>query len=132
MQTLKSRTLSVTIERSWTEVYDYASDPANLTHWAAGLGEGFERNGDRWTFRDPGGNPVTMTFTETNPYGVLDHDVYVGDQIVHVALRVAPNGDGAEVSFLLLQPPEMSDADIERDAAAVRKDLQTLKGLLEA
>ena len=132
MTTFPSRTLSVTINRAWTEVYDYASDPANLTHWAAGLGTAFEHTGDDWTFRTPGGDPVRMRFTERNPYGVLDHDVILADRIVHVPLRVTPNGDGAEMSFLLLQTPDLSDADLERDAAAVHADLATLKRLLEA
>ena len=132
MTTFPSRTLSVTINRAWTEVYDYASDPANLTHWAVGLGTAFEHAGDDWTFRTPGGEPVKMRFTEQNALGVLDHDVILADRTVHVPLRVMPNGDGAEVSFLLLQTPDLSDADLERDAAAVRADLSTLKRLLES
>lgn len=127
-----SATLSVTIDRPWTEVYDFASDPANLSHWAAGLGSNFERSGDTWTFHDLSGTPVTMTFAERNRLGVLDHDVTVGDQVVHMAMRVVPNGDGAEVTLLVLQLPEMSDVDFSRDQEAVRKDLDTLKAVLEA
>ena len=132
MPTLNSATLSITIDRPRTEVYDFASDPANLSKWAAGLGSGFERLGDKWTFHDPSGNPVTMTFAERNDLGVLDHDVYVGDQIVHMAVRVVPNGDGAEVTILVLQLPDMSDANFARDQGAVRKDLDKLKAVLEA
>lgn len=51
---------------------------------------------------------------------------------VHNALRVTQNADGAEVSFVLLRRPEMDDAAFEADAAHILKDLQTLKGLLEA
>ena len=29
--------VSTVIARPWREVYDYAADPANLPHWAAGL-----------------------------------------------------------------------------------------------
>ena len=132
MTTFPNCTLSVSINRAWTEVYAYASDPANLTYWAAGLGTEFEHNGENWTFRTPGGDPVRMRFTIRNDYGVLDHDVILSDRTVHVPLRVVPNGDGAEVTFLLLQTPDLSDTDLERDAAAVRKDLDTLKRLLEA
>ena len=131
MTIFPSRTLSVTINRAWTEVYDYASDPANLTHWAAGLGTAFEHTGDDWTFRTPGGEPVKMRFTEQNALGVLDHDVILADRTVHVPLRVMPNGDGAEVTFLLLQENGMTEEEYQRDAAAVRKDLETLKTILE-
>ena len=72
-----------------------------------------------------------MRFSPHNTFGVLDHDVFVGDETVHVAMRVMPNGDGAEVTFLLLQAPGQSDAEYSRDAAAVQKDLDTLKALLE-
>ena len=131
MPTLKSSTLSVTIDRAWTDVYDYASDPANMSHWAAGLGSGFERSGDDWMLFDPVGNPIRMRFTERNGFGVLDHDVFVDGQMVHIAMRVVPNGDGAEVTFLLLQGPGQSDAAFLRDAGAVMKDLETLKTLME-
>ncbi len=132
MPTLRSSTLSVSIERPWQEVYAYAADPTNMPRWAAGLGQGFERDGDDWVFREPGGNLARLWFTPPNPFGVLDHDVLpAGQDPVHVAMRVMPNGDGAEVTFLLIEAPGMSNADYQRDAAAVMKDLQTLKSILE-
>jgi hypothetical protein len=130
MPTMKSRTLSVTIERPWQDVYDYASNPANMHHWAAGLGSDFGRDGDEWVLRDPGGKPVRMRFAERNGFGVLDHDVFAGGPPVHIAMRVVPNGDGAEVTFLLLQTPGMTDAEFERDAGAVMRDLEALKGIM--
>jgi len=102
-----------------------------MVQWAAGLGNGFDGSGLEWIAHDPGGNPIRITFTARNPYGVFDHDVHVGGRIVHVALRVMPNGDGAEVTFLLLQENGMTEEEYQRDAAAVRKDLETLKTILE-
>jgi len=131
MPTFRSDTLSVTIDRDWQAVYDFASRPANMHIWAAGLGSDFRPVGDEWVLRDPGGKNIRMRFTPNNPYGVLDHDVFAGDQTVHVAMRVVPNGDGAEVTFLLIQAPSQSNAEYERDAAAVRKDLLSLKAVLE-
>jgi hypothetical protein len=131
MGTSRSRTLSVSIERDWQAVYAYASDPANLHHWAPGLGSGFVPDGDEWVLRDPGGNPVRMRFAAENPWGVLDHDVFTPGGVVHIAMRVMPNGDGAEFTFLLLQMPGMTDAEFERDAATVMADLVRLRGILE-
>ena len=131
MSPLPSRTLSVTINRDWREVYAYASDPANMREWAAGLGGSFEPSGDEWLVRDPGGKLVRMRFAGPNDHGVLDHDVITGDGTVHVAMRVVPNEDGAEVTFLLLQTPGMSDDDFRRDGAAVQADLDSLKALME-
>ncbi|SFV30962.1 hypothetical protein SAMN05216456_1188 [Devosia crocina] len=131
MSTFKSRTLSVTINRNWRDVYSYAAEPANMVHWAAGLGAGFEGEGLEWKAHGAGGTAVRIRFTQRNEFGVLDHDVFVDGRIVHVPLRVMPNGDGAEVSFLLLQTPDLDDAAFERDAEAVNKDLQTLKAIME-
>jgi hypothetical protein len=100
MPTYPSRTLSVSIDRPWQEVYAYAADPRNMHHWAAGLGTDFAPDGDGWAFHDPGGNRIRLTFTPSNIYGVLDHDVFTPAGVVHSAMRVLPNGDGAEVTFL--------------------------------
>ncbi|RYE60101.1 MAG: SRPBCC family protein [Hyphomicrobiales bacterium] len=131
MATHRSETLAVTINRPWQDVYDFVAEPANMTQWAAGLGNGFDGSGLEWIARDPGGNPIRITFAPRNPYGVFDHDVHVDGRVVHVALRVMPNGDGAVVTFLLLQENGMTEEEYHRDAAAVRKDLETLKALLE-
>lgn len=94
MSTFKSRTLSVTINRNWRDVYSYAAEPANMVHWAAGLGAGFEGEGLEWKAHGAGGTAVRIRFTQRNEFGVLDHDVFVDGRIVHVPLRVMPNGDG--------------------------------------
>ena len=131
MPTYPSRTLSVSIDRPWQEVYAYAADPRNMHHWAAGLGTDFAPDGDGWAFHDPGGNRIRLTFTPSNIYGVLDHDVFTPAGVVHSAMRVMPNGDGAEVTFLILQLPGVTDSMFERDAATVQQDLETLRGILE-
>jgi hypothetical protein len=131
MPTYRSRTLSVTIARPWMEVYAYASDPRDMHHWAAGLGQDFAPDGDGWAFHDPAGHRIRLTFTPANTYGVLDHDVYTLTGVVHSAMRVMPNGDGAELTFLLLQLPGMTDGEFTRDAETVHKDLEALKQILE-
>jgi hypothetical protein len=131
MPSFRSRTISVTIDRDWEDVYAFAANPANMTRWAAGLGKDFSPDGDYWVAKQEG-NPIRIFFTPQNPFGIIDHDVHVGDAVVHVASRVMPNGDGAEVTFLLLQERGMTDAEFERDAAAVQKDLDTLKSILES
>lgn len=133
MTTYHSRTLSVTINCPWQDVYAFAANPANMTQWAAGLGNDFAPapDADGWVAHDPGGHPIRISFTAPNALGVLDHDVHTPGGTVHIALRVMPNGDGATVSFLLLQERGMTDAEFERDAAAVQRDLDMLKSLME-
>ncbi|MGH3322554.1 MAG: hypothetical protein ACRDN9_20735 [Streptosporangiaceae bacterium] len=45
--TTESKHLSIAIERPAAAVYEYASDPANLPHWAAGLADTARRAGRR-------------------------------------------------------------------------------------
>ena len=130
--TWPARHLSVSIARPPSEVYAFAADPANLTRWAAGLARGFSRGGDgSWVAASPMGE-VIVRFVERNALGVLDHDVTLpGGETVTNPVRVVPNGNGSEVVFTLFHRPGMTDDDVARDAAAVQRDLETLRGLLE-
>lgn len=127
----ESRHLSTSIDRPVSEVYDYASDPANLPNWAAGLGGSIERVGGRWVADSPMGR-VLIAFAERNEQGVLDHDVTLpSGETVHNPMRVIADGAGCEVVFTLRRRAGMSDEGFARDADAVAADLATLKRTLE-
>jgi hypothetical protein len=130
MTVTTSRTISVSIDRNWREVYDFASIPENYPRWAAGLGRRFERSGEEWTAEDPNGHLIRIRFSRPNEFGVLDHTVFAESRETHNALRVIPNGNGAEVMFTLLKA-DMSDEEFAADAAAVQRDVNALKSLLE-
>jgi uncharacterized protein YndB with AHSA1/START domain len=128
----ESRHVSVHIEQPPAEVYAYAADPSHLPDWAPGLCTAIERDGERW-FADSGLGRLELTFTPDNPYGVLDHDVHLpGGETFHNPIRVLPHDTGSELVFTLRRQPEMSDADFERDAAAVLADLEALKRIVES
>jgi hypothetical protein len=127
----ESRHIGVHIDRPVQEVYDYASNPANLPSWAAGLGSSIENVDGNWTVQSPTG-PVVVAFAERNAFGVLDHDVTLpSGETVHNPMRVIAHGTGCEALFSLYRRPEMSDEDFERDGQAVLADLHTLKRTLE-
>lgn len=128
----EARTVAVSIRRDWREVYDFASIPQNLPRWAEGLGRRFEKSGEDWIAEDPDGRPIRIRFSKPNEYGVLDHLVSAEDGLeTHNAMRVAPNGTGAEIMFTVLRMAHMTDDGFAADAAAVERDLNTLKSLLE-
>jgi hypothetical protein len=129
--TSESRHISERIDRPADEVYDYASDPANLPHWAPGLGSSVENVEGRW-FVETSMGRVGVDFAPRNDYGILDHDVTLpsGD-VVYNPMRVIRAGNGCEVVFTLRRLPNMTDEDFAGDAAAVAADLATLKALLE-
>lgn len=132
MAPMPARIVHISIDRSWLDVARFVLEPSNMTQWAAGLGAGLERRGDHWIADGGPIGTVEVRFAPANDLGVADHEVRFPDgTMVRNALRVVPNGDGAEVMFTLLRQPAMSDADFEADAAHVRKDLLALKALLE-
>ena len=132
MATMPARIIHIAIERNWHDVSRFMLNPENMPKWAGGLATGLERRGDYWVADGGPIGEVEVRFAPPNDYGVADHDVTLPDgTMVQNALRVVPNGDGAEVMFTLLRQPSMSDTDFEADAAHVSKDLLALKALLE-
>jgi hypothetical protein len=116
MTTMPSRTLSIRIERPYADVYSFLTTPGSSDKWASGM--------------DTTG---TVTSTEPNEFGILDHTVHLpSGQDVYVPMRVLRNGTGAEVLFTVFRLPDMDDESFTADTEAVQKDLRTLKGLLES
>jgi hypothetical protein len=128
----ESRHVTEHIDRPARVVYEYASDPANLAHWAPGLGSSVRLEDGRWLLDAPGGGIAEVVFVPRNDLGVLDHEVNLPDgEIVYIPFRVVADGDGAEVVFTVRRAAGMTDAEFDRDTAAVAADLALLKRILE-
>jgi hypothetical protein len=132
MITMTARIVHTSIARDWREVYAFMADHEKMPLWASGLSSGLVRDGDEWIAPGPLGN-ARVRFAPDNEFGVVDHLVILQDGTeVHNALRVVPNGDGAEVMFTLLKQPSMNDEQFAADASWVEKDLAALKSILES
>ena len=125
--------IQISISKPADEVYAFASDPHNLSKWAAGLsGSALEAERGQWVAESPMGK-VKIKFAATNNFGVVDHDVTLpSGLIVHNPLRIQKNGEGAEVIFTLYRLPGVLEKDFQADAGRVRADLQKLKSLVES
>lgn len=130
MSTFFAKHITISIARPADEVYTFIANPENLPRWASGLSNGVEQRGDVWVSESPMGE-VTVSFAPTNPYGVVDHDVTLGDDTFYNPMRVISNNDGCEVVFTLFRRPEMSDDEFAADQHAIETDLQTLKDIFE-
>ncbi len=128
---MRSRHVSRVIAASPSAVYAYASNPDNLTTWAAGLARSeVIRQGDSLLVDSPMGQ-VTVTFAPRNEYGVIDHDVRLpSGAVVTNPVRVIAHPDGAEIIFTIRQLA-LTDQEFDSDCTAVARDLDTLKRLIE-
>ena len=124
--------ISVYIERTPADVYEFASNPENLPLWAAGLAQSkVSRDGDEWMADAPFGS-VRIGFASRNSFGVMDHDVELGSGVVvHNPMRVVPNDSGSEFIFTLLRRSGMTRDQFQEDKRAVETDLKKLKDILE-
>jgi hypothetical protein len=123
--------ISVSIQRSPSDVYAFVSNAENLPRWATGLGQKIRRVGDEWFAEGPLGD-VKVRLVKPNDLGVADHDVTLPTgAVIHNAIRVIPNGTGSTVIFTLMRLSGVSEQKFADDAKWVEKDLTTLKSLLE-
>ncbi|NWK95148.1 polyketide cyclase [Sphingobium lactosutens] len=128
----QARHLGIGIAVPFARAYDFTHRPENFPRWAAGLSTSLHRTAQGWIADTPQG-PALVEFSPPNAYGVLDHRVRIaGKPEIHIPLRMIGNDGGTEVIFTLLRQPDMDDAAFDHDADMVKKDLQTLKALLEA
>ena len=126
-----SRIVSQACDVAADTVYEFAHRVENLPRWAAGLATRLVQEDGEWFTDTPDGR-IKIAMTPRNAFRVMDHDVTLpGGLTVHNAFRVTPTGDGSLLSFVVLRLPDMTDAEFDRDAGLVAKDLQTLKSLLE-
>ena len=127
----ESRHIAVLIERPVQVVYDYVVEAANLSEWASGLSSSTELIDGSWFADSPMGR-VEVSFAPRNSFGVLDHDVRLeSGEVFANPMRVLAHPAGAEVVFTVRRQPGVTEADFEADAETVRRDLETLKAILE-
>lgn len=128
---MRSQTVSVSIEAAPSDVYAFAANPENLPRWAPAFCHSVENRDGSWIAHTPDG-PVGFEFVGYNELGVLDHVVTVQSGTkARNFVRVISNGSGSEILFTLFQAAGATEEQFAEDAELVRKDLETLKGILE-
>jgi hypothetical protein len=130
---LEVKTISVSIDRDWHDVYNAIWRPEAFQSWASGLAKSaLEKCGDHWEAHGPEGS-VKIRFTGHNQFGVMDHYVRLSNgEEIYVPLQVFQYGTGAEVALTLFRQPDMSVEKFEADVAWVRCDLAALSTLFSS
>jgi hypothetical protein len=126
--TSESKSLSISIERDWRDVYEAIWRPEVFPKWASGLSRsGLQKIGDEWTAEGPEG-PIRIRFTGHNAFGIMDHRVALADgTVVYVPLRIVANAAGAEVIITIFREPGTLAEKFAADCEWVTRDLLALK-----
>ncbi|KHL04337.1 hypothetical protein [Sinomonas humi] len=113
------------------DVASFAGNPANLPLWAEGLAGGIRAEGERWIASSPMGD-VEVSFVGDLAEGILDHKVTLptGATVLN-QFRVLHDGPHSLAVFHLRREAGVTDEQFEADAAAVQRDLDTLRSVLE-
>ncbi|WP_138444913.1 SRPBCC family protein [Sinomonas susongensis] len=125
------RHLTIPISLPAGDVAAFAGNPANLPLWAEGLAGGIRAEGELWIASSPMGD-VEVSFVGDVAEGILDHRVTLptGATVLN-QFRILHDGAHSLAVFHLRREPGVSDEDFESDAAAVQRDLETLRSVLE-
>lgn len=128
---MQTQIIHTTVQVPFKKAYEFARKPENFPKWAAGMSSSLHKKDTGWAAETPAGE-ATVRFSEPNDFGVLDDWVKLeGKPEMYMPLRMVANGDETEVELVLFRLPEMSEEDFERDAGMVRKDLASLKRVLQ-
>jgi hypothetical protein len=128
---LKTKTISVTINREPERVMEYVLHAKNLPLWAKAFCKSIRNVNGEWIMETPRGQ-MKVRFVEKNAFGILDHDIIPPKESpFRVPMRVVPNQNGSEVMLTLFQFAGMPDHVFAEDQKLVTRDLQTLKDVLE-
>lgn len=131
MPTIETCIIHVTIDVPFDIAYDFAHRPENFPSWAAGMSSSLRRTAEGWV-ADTADGQARVRFSPRNEFGVMDYWVQLdGKPEIHVPLRMIAQGDATLVELVLFRLPGVTREQYEADAAAVTRDLATLKALLE-
>jgi hypothetical protein len=135
MTLLRSRTLSVSINRGPKIIYEFVLNLENFPRWAKMACRSIKLLSGEWIAETAQGQ-AKIRITERNDFGILDHYVKLLpspniDEEVFVPMRVVQNCDGSEVIFTVFQLASMSEEKYAEDIRMVEQDLLNLKNIVE-
>ncbi len=122
--------ISISINKSAGEVYQFTSNPENFPKWIAFI-KSMTNHGEFWIGKTDLGD-IKIKFAPLNDFGIVDHQVTLANgEPVNNPMRVVANNKGCEFTFTLLWLPDRTEKEFNEDAQAVAADLQKLKEIVE-
>lgn len=129
--TFPTNNISISIDNSKENVYQFASNPENFPKWLAFVKSVSKKSDRIWNAKTDLGE-IEIELSPENDFGIIDHTVKLPNGAkVSNSLRVIENGKGSEVIFTLFKMPNKTDKEFNDDANLVKADLKKLKNILE-
>ena len=76
---------------------------------------------------------IKIEFVPQNELGIINYLVtLLNGETVSNQMRVIKNGKSSELIFTLFKLPNRTDVEFNKDALAVKSDLQTVKKIMES
>ena len=132
MHVQRAEVVHISVLAPRQRVIAFLGDMNNWKTWAPWVRSVSRSSARDWTL-DTEAGPMKVRFVEQNSLGVLDHEVTLASGVTVLnSMRVLANGSGSELVMVVLQSPEASAEEFERDIQAVRDDLARIKNVAEA
>lgn len=116
------------IEAPADRVFEYASDPENITKWSTGFMSDPRRTPKGYVVKTPLGDSPLEIFSDRRT-GVIDNTV-VGQRFPARVTSLGPTR--SLYAFTLLLPPGMPESEVEKGKEGMDEELRLLKRQVEA
>lgn len=127
----QSHVIQLTISCPIDRALSFLADPLNFPKWAAVVGPMTQIGPQEWLAQTEFGERI-IRFCVANEFGIFDHAVFRdGDEPIMLPLRVTPNEDGCDLTFVFFRRQGLSDEQFASAIEWVTNDFLTLRALLE-
>ena len=130
MRTIKrAETRSIAIASAPSAVHGYLADARNVPAWAPAFASRIRRDGANWVVTAEGREFSVVVLTEPTAKSV--DIVSSSDHGQGLFARVLPNGEGSELLFTLLFPPETPQQAIDAQLLTLESELSAVRDACE-
>lgn len=128
---MNSDTQSITINAAPGKLFEFLTNPENMSRWASSLCQGVRKEGDQWLLDSKMGQ-LKLNIVSNKDLGVIDYHITPPLPIKITAYcRIIPNGQGSEFLFTQFQIPFLPATIFEKQKFSLQKELVTLKEIVE-
>ncbi len=124
--TIKSRTITFTVNRKTAEAFDAILNIAPKL-----MPDATKHDDGWWSFTSPWG-PAKLKFHENKQLGILDHQFVDNEAQWDVPMRIVSKGDSSEIITTIIKPDSISNQTFNERMKEIEKIMLSMKEIIEA